>query len=45
MATVGVKDLIVVATADAVLILPRGSSQDVKKLVDELKNREHPTLG
>lgn len=45
VATVGVKDLIVIATGDAVLILPRGSSQDVKKLVDELKSREHPALG
>lgn len=45
VATVGVKDLIVIATGDAVLILPRGSSQDVKKLVDELKQREHPALG
>jgi mannose-1-phosphate guanylyltransferase len=45
VATVGVHDLIVVATGDAVLILPRGSSQDVKRLVDELRNREHPTLG
>jgi len=39
---VGVKDLIVIATGDAVLILPRGSSQNVKQLVDELKKREHP---
>lgn len=45
VATVGVNDLIVIATGDAVLILPRGSSQDVKKLVDELKKREHPALG
>jgi len=45
VATVGVKDLIVIATKDAVLILPRGSSQNVKKLVDELKAREHPALG
>jgi len=45
VATVGVNDLIVIATGDAVLILPRGSSQDVKKLVDELKQREHPVLG
>lgn len=45
VATLGVQDLIVIATNDAVLILPRGSSQDVKKLVDELKAREHPALG
>ena len=30
----GVSDLIVVATRDAVLILPRGQSQDVKELRD-----------
>lgn len=41
---VGVKDLIVIATGDAVLILPRGTSQNVKQLVDELKRREHAAL-
>lgn len=45
VAAVGVKDLIVIATGDAILILPRGSSQTVKQLVDELKTREHPALG
>ena len=40
----GVHDLIVVATRDAVMILPRGSSQDVKKIVEELKARGHDTL-
>jgi mannose-1-phosphate guanylyltransferase/mannose-1-phosphate guanylyltransferase/mannose-6-phosphate isomerase len=45
VATVGVSDLIVIATGDAVLIMPRGSSQNVKQLVDELKKREHPALG
>ena len=34
---VGVKDLIVVATTDAVLVLPRDRAQDVRKLVDALK--------
>jgi mannose-1-phosphate guanylyltransferase/mannose-1-phosphate guanylyltransferase/mannose-6-phosphate isomerase len=32
----GLEDLIVVATADAVLILPRGQSQRVKELVDRV---------
>lgn len=41
---VGVHDLIVVATSDAVMILPRGSSQDVKKIVEALKDRDHETL-
>ncbi|RVT89779.1 mannose-1-phosphate guanylyltransferase/mannose-6-phosphate isomerase [Sphingomonas crocodyli] len=42
--TVGVKDLIVVATRDAVMILPRGSSQEVKRVVEQLKARAHITL-
>ncbi|TZG27935.1 mannose-1-phosphate guanylyltransferase/mannose-6-phosphate isomerase [Sphingomonas montanisoli] len=42
--TVGVKDLIVVATRDAVMILPRGSSQEVKRVVEQLKTRAHITL-
>ncbi len=42
--TVGVHGLIVVATRDAVMILPRGSSQDVKKIVEELKAKGHDTL-
>lgn len=34
---VGVSDLIVVATGDAVLVLPRGESQRVKDMVEALK--------
>jgi len=41
---VGVHDLIVVATRDAVMILPRGNSQEVKRIVETLKAREHDTL-
>jgi mannose-1-phosphate guanylyltransferase len=41
---VGVQDLIVVATHDAVMILPRGSSQEVKRIIDRLKARAHVTL-
>lgn len=44
VAAVGIKDLIVIATGDAVLILPRGSSQDVKRAVAALKNEGHVTL-
>lgn len=44
IAVSGVKDLIVIATGEAILILPRGSSQNVKQLVDELKARGHPSL-
>lgn len=40
----GVNDLIVIATGDAVMVLPRGNSQDVKKIVEELKARKHPVL-
>lgn len=37
VAAVGVEDLIVVATDDAVLVAPRGRDADVKGLVDRLK--------
>lgn len=40
VATVGVSDLIVVSTADAVLVCSRDRAQDVKKVVDELKRKE-----
>jgi len=37
VALVGVKDIIVVETKDAILICKRGRSQDVKKIVDKLE--------
>ncbi|WP_312891043.1 mannose-1-phosphate guanylyltransferase/mannose-6-phosphate isomerase [Microvirga aerilata] len=37
VATIGLEDLIVVATADVVMIAPKNRDQDVKKLVDRLK--------
>lgn len=37
---VGVSDLIVVASGNDVLIVPRGKSQDVKKIVEALKDVE-----
>jgi mannose-1-phosphate guanylyltransferase len=37
--TVGIKDLIVIASGNDILILPRGQSQDVKKIVEALKAR------
>src|SRR3546814_4537806 len=45
IAAVGLKDMIIVATDDAVMIAPRGRSQEVRHLVDELKRRseEHPS--
>jgi mannose-1-phosphate guanylyltransferase/mannose-1-phosphate guanylyltransferase/mannose-6-phosphate isomerase len=41
VAALGIRDLIVVATQDAVLVAPRERDQDVKKLVDQLKARGH----
>jgi mannose-1-phosphate guanylyltransferase len=35
--TVGIKDMIIVASGNDVLIVPRGKSQDVKKIVEALK--------
>lgn len=37
IATVGVKDLIIVSTGDAVMVCKKDKAQDVKKIVDELK--------
>jgi mannose-1-phosphate guanylyltransferase len=36
----GVKDLIVVETKDAILICPKGNSQDVKKIVETLEAKK-----
>lgn len=46
VAAVGVENLCVVETADAILVTPRGQSQRVREVVDALKNRsakEHMT--
>jgi mannose-1-phosphate guanylyltransferase len=40
IAAVGVSDLIVVASGDSVLIMPRGQSQDVKRVVAALKEKQ-----
>jgi mannose-1-phosphate guanylyltransferase/mannose-1-phosphate guanylyltransferase/mannose-6-phosphate isomerase len=40
LALVGVSDLIVVASGDDILILPRGRSQEVKKLIAAMKERD-----
>ena len=40
LAAVGIDDLIVVATADAVLVAPRDRAQDVKLIVDKLKREK-----
>jgi mannose-1-phosphate guanylyltransferase len=43
VAIVGVDDLIVVASGNDVLILPRGRSQEVKKLIEAMKNQQPVT--
>lgn len=40
--TCGVEDLIVVASGDAVLVVPRGDSQRVREATQLLKQRGHP---
>lgn len=40
VALVGVHDLVVVDTPDALLIIPRDRAEDVKKIVDELRARK-----
>ncbi len=37
--TIGAEDLIIIATADGVLIVPRGQSQRVHEAVEALKAR------
>ena len=39
VATVGVKDSIIIDTKDALLVCPKERAQDVKKIVEELKKR------
>ncbi len=41
-AVVGLKDAVIVVTADAVLAMHRGQSQDVKKIVERLKAAGRP---
>ena len=41
-AVVGAKDLVVVATPDAVLVVPRECAQDVRELVSQLKGADRP---
>jgi hypothetical protein len=42
VAVIGVKDLIVVQTEDAVIVLPKSRAQDVKLLVEQIKARNGP---
>ena len=41
-AAIGVKDLVVVSTSDAVMVVPRARAQEVKQLVDKLKAAKRP---
>jgi len=40
VAIVGVQDMVVVDTGDALLIMPRERAQDVRAVVNELKRRQ-----
>lgn len=44
IAAVGVEDLVIVDTQDAVLVAKRDRAQEVKAVVDELKRTEHATV-
>jgi mannose-1-phosphate guanylyltransferase len=39
VATIGLHEMIVIDTGDAVLVCPKDRAQDVKKIVDDLKQR------
>jgi len=41
---IGVSDLIIVATGDAVLVAPKSRAQEVKRIIDELKARGREDL-
>jgi len=41
-AIVGVKDLVVVSTSDAVMVVPRARAQEVRELVSKLKAEKRP---
>lgn len=44
VAAIGVQDLVVVDTADALLITERSRSQDVKIIYEQLKQQKHPAF-
>ncbi len=41
---IGLSDLIIVATGDAVLVVPKARAQDVRKIIDDLKARGREDL-
>jgi mannose-1-phosphate guanylyltransferase len=44
VALLGVEDLVVVATKDAVLVCPRSRAQDVRRMVEELARKGRQDL-
>jgi mannose-1-phosphate guanylyltransferase len=44
VAAVGLKDIVVIDTGDAVLVVSRDNVQEVRKVVDELKRRKRTEL-
>ncbi len=44
ISTIGVEDLIIVETDDAIMVIDKSKAQDVKKIVDELKNQGREEL-
>ncbi len=40
IATIGLEDIIVVSSEDAILITKKGKSEEVKKIVEELKEKK-----
>ncbi|MBU1126693.1 NTP transferase domain-containing protein [Patescibacteria group bacterium] len=44
LAVVGMKDIVVVDTGDALLICPRGEAQRVKEIVEKLQDENHETF-
>ena len=44
VATIGVNNVVIVDTPDALLVVNRDRCQDVRKVVDELKNAERTRL-
>jgi hypothetical protein len=39
VSVIGMEDVVVVVTSDGVLVMPKSRAQDVKKAVQELKDR------
>lgn len=44
IATIGIEDMVIVATDDVVLVCPKDRTQDIKKIVGHLKQRGYNTI-